>query len=224
MRRILHGRADASAGPSAQADGGARVTPRRRATRKHPDLSTRLLPLIPAGQWKSDPDTALSTLYEDAQSRATEVCDWYMADRLGRRRPSQLLRFAALVLASAGGIIPLVNVAAGQDASGWGYLLLAAAGVCYGIDHFLGLSAGWMRDMTTVQRVRRRLQEFQFAWMQINAADARKDPAETSVDAYLKLVHDFDCDLEDLVISETADWVSEFQSGLQQLDAATSKK
>jgi hypothetical protein len=78
--------------------------------------------------------------------------------------------------------------------------------------------------MTTVQRVRRRLQEFQFAWMQINAADARKDPPETSVDAYLKLVHDFDCDLEDLVISETADWVSEFQSGLQQLDAATSKK
>lgn len=224
MRLIHHGKAAGSADPAGQADGGARGIPARRAARKHPDLSTRLLPLIPAVQWKSDPDKALSALYEDAQSRATEVCDWYMADRLGRRKPSQLLRFAALVLASAGGIVPLVNVAAGQDASGWGYLLLAAAGVCYGIDHFLGLSAGWMRDMTTVQRIRRRLQEFQFAWMQINAADARKDPPQTSVDAYLKLVHDFDCDLEDLVISETADWVSEFQSGLQQLDAATSKK
>lgn len=220
MKRTILGRAAGSAAQAGQA-GAVRPGPGRG---KRPDLPTRLLSLIPAQEWKANPEKALTMLYEDAQSRATEVCDWYLADRLQRKRLSRVLRGLALLLAAAGGLVPLANVTVGQNASGWGYVLLALAGVCYGFDRFLGLSSGWMRDVTTAQRARRRLQEFQFAWMELSAADARQEPPQASVAAYLTLVRDFDCDLEDLVMGETSDWVSEFKSGLQQLDAATSKK
>jgi hypothetical protein len=194
-------------------------TPRRR----RPDLPTRLVPLIAPEQWK-DPGKALQVLYEDAQARAIEVCDWYMADRLGRKRASRILRGLALVLAAAGGLVPLANVTVGQSVSGWGYLLLALAGVCFGFDRYLGLSSGWMRDVMTAQRVQRRLQDFQFAWIELNAADAGLDQAQSSPLPYLELVREFARDLSDLVIGETGDWVAEFQTGLQQLESATSKK
>jgi hypothetical protein len=217
MRRIAQVQADSPEGKRS-ATGS-----QRRAKGRRPDLSTRLLPLIEPEQWQ-DPREALSMLYADAQARAIEVCDWYMADRVPRKSVSRILRGLALVLASAGGLVPLANVTIGQGVSGWGYLLLALAGVCFGLDRFLGLSSGWMRDVTTAQRVQRRLQDFQFSWLEMNAADARKNPPETSPEPYLKLLHDFACDLSDLVLGETGEWVSEFQSGLQQLETATSKR
>jgi hypothetical protein len=191
--------------------------------RRRPDLPTRLLPLIAPENWKN-PGEALQVLYEDAQARAIEICDWYMADRLGRKRASRILRGLVLVLAAAGGLVPLANITMGTSVSGWGYLLLALAGVCFGFDRYLGLSSGWMRDVTTAQRVQRRLQGFQFAWMKLNVTDARDDVTESSPLPYLELLRDFANDLSDLVMGETDDWVSEFQTGLQQLESATSKK
>jgi hypothetical protein len=191
--------------------------------RRRPDLPTRLVPLIAPERWK-DPGAALQVLYEDAQARAIEVCDWYMADRLGRKRASRILRGLALVLAAAGGLVPLANVTVGQSVSGWGYLLLALAGVCFGFDRYLGLSSGWMRDVMTAQRVQRRLQDFQFAWIELNAADACPGQVQSSPLPYLELLREFARDLSDLVIGETGDWVAEFQTGLQQLESATSKK
>jgi SMODS and SLOG-associating 2TM effector domain 2 len=191
--------------------------------RRRPDLPTRLLPPIAPENWKN-PGEALQILYEDAQTRAIEICDWYMADRLGRKRASRVLRGLALVLAAAGGLVPLANVTIGQSVSGWGYLFLALAGVCFGFDHYLGLSTGWMRDIATAQRVQRRLQSFQFAWMELNAVEARKDCPESSPLPYLELLRDFAHDLSDLVIGETDDWVAEFQTGLQQLESVASRK
>jgi hypothetical protein len=218
MRRTAEIQAADQAGGNSTAQAS-----RRRARRRRPDLSVRLVPLIAPEQWR-EPREALSMLYAEAQAQAIEICEWYMADRTSRKFVSRILRGLALLLASAGGLVPLANVATGQGVSGLGYVLLALAGVCFGFDRFLGLSTGWMRDVTTAQRVQRRLQEFQFSWLEMNAADARKDPPETAPEPYLKLLREFVCDLSDLVLGETGEWVSEFQSGLQQLESATSKR
>jgi hypothetical protein len=129
----------------------------------------------------------------------------------------------SVLLAAAGGLIPLANVTTGQSVSGWGYLLLAGAGVCFGFDRFLGLSAGWMRDMTTAQRIQRRLQSFQFDWMALDAASAVSGTAAV-VEPYLTLLRGFSMDLSDIMIEETSEWVSEFQSGLQVLEAQTGRR
>lgn len=178
-----------------------------------------------AERWQ-EPGAVLAELYNDAESRAIEACEWYLADRRGKKNASRLLRALAVLLASAGGLIPLANVTTGQSVSGWGYVLLAGAGVCFGFDRFLGLSAAWMRDMTTSQRIQRRLQLFQFDWTALDAARAvgGADGAADAVDAYLTLLRDFATDLSDLMIEETGEWVSEFQSGLQVLEAQTGRR
>lgn len=174
---------------------------------------------MPAERWRQ-PEAVLAELYDDAQSRAVEACEWYLADRRGKKTASRLLRGLAMLLASAGGLIPLANVTTGQSVSGWGYVLLAGAGVCFGFDRVLGLSAGWMRDMTTAQRIQRRLQAFQFDWTALDAARAI-DGTSVSVEPYLTLLRDFATGLSDLMIEETGEWVSEFQSGLAMLEART---
>lgn len=172
-----------------------------------------------AERWEQ-PEEVLAELYEDAQSRAIEAHDWYLADRVGKKHASRILRVLAVLLASAGGLIPLANVTTGQAASGWGYVLLAGAGVCFGFDRLLGLSAGWMRDMTTAQRIQRRLQAFQFDWM---ALDASRAANGISVDtaAYLALLREFAASLSSIMLEETSEWVAEFQSGLQALETQT---
>jgi hypothetical protein len=166
----------------------------------------------------------LAEFYNDAQARAIETCEWYLADRRGKKMASRMLRGLAVLLAAAGGLVPLASVTTGQSVSGWGYVLLAGAGVCFGFDRFLGLSAGWMRDMTTVQRIQRRLQLFQLDWTTLDATRVTSGGDGTAVEPYLTLLRDFATDLSDLIIEETSEWVSEFQSGLQVLEAQTSRK
>lgn len=192
-----------------------------RVRRRKSDMVPRPFPIVAAERWKQ-PEAVLAELYDEAQSRAIEVCEWYLADRLGKRTVSRLLRGLAVVLASAGGLIPLANVTIGQAVSGWGYVLLAGAGVCFGFDRFLGLSSAWMRDMVTAQRIQRRLQVFQFDWTALDAA--RGGAAVAAIEPYLTLLRDFATDLSDLMIEETSEWVSEFQSGLQVLEAQTSRR
>ena len=190
--------------------------------RRKNDLTPRPFPLVVAERWKQ-PEAVLAEFYDNAQTRAIEACEWYLLDRRGKRRASRLLRALAVLLASAGGLIPLANVTTGQSVSGWGYVLLAGAGVCFGFDRFLGLSAAWMRDMTTAQRIQRRLQMFQFDWTALDTDRAARGTAVIA-EPYLTLLRDFAMDLSDLMIEETREWVSEFQSGLQLLEAQTGRR
>lgn len=191
--------------------------------RRKNDLKPRPFPLVPPDRWKH-PETVLADLYQDAQSRAIEAYEWYLADRISKKYASRILRGLAVLLAAAGGLVPLANVTAGQVVSGWGYILLAGAGVCFGFDRFLGLSSGWMRDIVTAQRIQRRLQSFEFDWTALDAAAALGEPRIMTPEPYLRLLRDFASDLSDIVIAETGDWVAEFQSGLQQLEAQTSRR
>lgn len=189
--------------------------------RRNSDLKPQPFPIVTAERWKQ-PEAVLAEFYNNAQARAIDACEWYLIDRRGKKTASRLLRGLALLLAAGGGLIPLANVTTGQSVSGWGYLLLAGAGVCFGFDRFLGLSTGWMRDMTTAQRIQRRLQLFQFDWTAMDATRAA-DGTAVAVEPYLALLRDFVMDLSDLMIEETGEWVSEFQSGLQVLEAQTSR-
>jgi hypothetical protein len=191
--------------------------------RRSRDLTAQPLPVVSAERW-IDPSAVLGELYEHVQARAIETADWYLTQRRGKKTASRVLRSLALLLASAGGIVPLANVTAGQAASGWGYILLAGAGVCFGLDRFLGLSAGWMRYMVTSERIQRRLYVFQFDWTTLEAAAAAAAGVPLDPAPYLALLRTFAIDLSDIVLGETGEWVAEFQSGLTALEAQTKHK
>jgi hypothetical protein len=196
--------------------------PRKRTG--HRDLGARAFPLIDAEQWQH-PDSVLRQLYLDTEEQAIEACDWYLRDRLRKKDASRILRGLAIAFAAAGGLFPLVSATVGRGQIGWGYVLLVLAGVCVGFDHFLGLSSRWMRDVVTAQKINHRLQEFQLDWAALYARDIR-EPGVKAVDVqeYLELIRKFVTDLSRIMIEETAEWVTEFQTGLHQLESQTGRK
>jgi SMODS and SLOG-associating 2TM effector domain 2 len=196
----------------------------RRGGPRQRDLTARSFPLVNADQWRR-PETVLRRMYLDAEARAIEAYEWYLRDRVRKKTASRALRGLGVTMAAAGGLVPLAGVTSGGGPSGWGYVLLALAGVCVGFDHFLGLSSGWMRDMVTAQKIQRQLQEFQLDWASMNAEDAaRTAPAGVDVQQYLDLLRSFTTGLSGIMAEETTEWVNEFQSGLSQLQSQTGRK
>ena len=51
---------------------------------------------------------ALTELFKRSEDRAIEAIDWYLADKRLKRRISQILRGATILLGAAGGLAPLV--------------------------------------------------------------------------------------------------------------------
>ncbi|MEU4406823.1 SLATT domain-containing protein [Streptosporangium sp. NPDC023963] len=197
-------------------------TPSRRRTSRQPDLGVRSFPLVSAEEWRA-PEEVLRRMYLEAEERAIEAYTWYMRDRVRKRASSKVLRGAAIVLAAAGGLQPLASAAGAGGGLGWGYVLLASAGVCVAFDHFLGLSSRWMRDMVCAQEIQSRLHDFQLDWAVLNARDAL-DQGPIPVEEYLELLRTFIIDLSAIMTRETGEWVTEFQSGLAQLNLPPGQK
>jgi SMODS and SLOG-associating 2TM effector domain 2 len=206
---------------AARRDGPGRGGQRRG---RRTDLRARTFPLLQADQWRH-PGEALTGMYRDAENRAIEAYDWYLADRIRKRTYSRLLRALAIILAAAGGLQPLISAASSKMGFAWGYVLLASAGICVGFDHFFGISTRWMRDVVTAQKLQQRLQKFQLDWASLDAAGAFAPDAESgSVHKYLDLLRDFITDMSGIMMDETAEWVAEFQTGIAQLKHQTTRQ
>ncbi|MFF5112378.1 SLATT domain-containing protein [Streptosporangium sp. NPDC000509] len=196
--------------------------PGEHRTFRQADLVARTFPLVSTEEWRA-PEEVLRRMYLEAEGRAIEAYTWYMRDRVRKRASSKILRGVAIVLAAAGGLQPLASAAGAGGGLGWGYILLASAGVCVAFDHFLGLSSRWMRDMVAAQEIQSRLHDFQLDWAVLNARDAL-DQRSIPVEEYLELLRTFITDLSAIVTRETNEWVTEFQSGLAQLNLPSTQK
>jgi hypothetical protein len=203
-----------------QNERGMANTPRRGG---RADLRSRPFPLPTSDDW-TRPDEVLRRLYQHAEAHAIETADWYLAHRRGKRAYSRLLRALSILLVTAGGLEPLAAAASSGRGIGWGYVLLGGAGACVGFDHFFGTSSGWMRYMTTAQRIDLRLRRFQLDWATRNAADVLDGTAALDVAGYLLLLREFVDDIAAITAAETGEWVAEFQTGLVQLETQAHSK
>ncbi|MEW2521754.1 SLATT domain-containing protein [Actinacidiphila alni] len=168
---------------------------------------------------------ALARLREWAEQEAQDAIDWYQRDKRRKRLASRLLQALAIALAVAGTAVPLATVASGGSGQGWGYVLLAVAAGCKGFDHFFGLSAGWMRDITVAHALRGELNAVRLEW----AADVLRagpggaaartsgpmEPAE--VERQLALITRLVTAVRGQVESETVDWRTDLSARLRQL-------
>ncbi|MFG2926572.1 SLATT domain-containing protein [Streptomyces sp. NPDC048305] len=177
------------------------------------DLAGRAFPL---GDW-GEPAERLDELYRWVEAGALETADWYLRDRVRKRRMARLLRFATAAGVVAGATLPLLDLTGELHGSaGWGYLSLLLGAACMACDRYFGLTSGWIRNLATAQAVQRRLQALQFDWSSECVREVlgpTEGTASEAAERCLGVLRRFSEDITELVRMETADWMVEFRAG-----------
>ncbi|MQS34835.1 SLATT domain-containing protein, partial [Streptomyces katsurahamanus] len=174
------------------------------------DLTGRPFPL---GDW-GEPAERLDELFRWVETGALRTVQWYLADRVWKRRTGRALRTGAATGFIAGAALPLVDLTGAlPGAAGWGYLSLLLGAACLACDRYFGVTSGWMRHVATAQAVQRRLQTLQFDWASESVREVlgpAEGTASEAAERCLKVLRSFSEDVTELVRAETADWMREF--------------
>jgi hypothetical protein len=167
---------------------------------------------------------SIQMLYVHVESQALEAINWYVRDKRSKARWSRVLRFLTIILTAAGGLVPLLRVS-GVKAVGaeWGYVLLALAAACVGLDRFFGFSSAWMRYLTTSMALQRLLLEFQMDWAIMNATLRDSPVTSGQCMELLQRIKVFGAAVLHEVENETLAWVAEFQSVLARIEQQAEK-
>ncbi|MGW0465347.1 SLATT domain-containing protein [Streptomyces sp. NPDC003027] len=171
---------------------------------------------FPLGDW-GEPAERLDELYRWVESQALRTAEWYLSDRVWKRRCAQALRLGTALGVIAGAALPLLDLTEVADgAAAWGYLSLLLGAACVACDRYFGLTSGWMRDVATAQAVQRRLRTLQFDWASESVREVlgpTEGTASEAAERCLGVLRRFSEDVTELVRVETADWMVEFRSG-----------
>jgi hypothetical protein len=194
---------------------GALRRPSWRPPRRAPRGDLRGTP-FPLGDW-NHPAARLDELYRWAEDSAIRTIEWYLNDRLWKRRSARALRIGAVLSTAVGMGLPLLALAAAQPGlARWGYVWLLVAAACVGADRWFGLTSGWMRDVATAQAVHRRLEALRFDWASESVREVlgpAEGTATEAVERCLAVLRRFCEDVSELVRDETMDWMVEFRAG-----------
>jgi hypothetical protein len=195
----------------------------------NPKIGRNLEPAILSDMSLNPSDQAayLEGIRKYAEGQTTQAINWYLKRKGPISLISKGLRFAAIVLGTIGGLLPLLPaplMAAwlGPEAPNanaqFGYVFLALAGAFVLSDKLFGVSSNWMRYMTTVMALKRHQAEFEMDWARLlldvegnqPSADQQKNMLDRLTDFRLKVVGEME--------QETHAWVAEFKSNLAQLE------
>ncbi|MFF3402213.1 SLATT domain-containing protein [Streptomyces sp. NPDC002659] len=192
--------------PGGPARGERGEAPRR-------DLAGRPFPL---GDW-GEPAERLDELYRWVEAGALRTAQWYLVDRVWKRRAARVLRIGTALGVIAGAVLPLLEVTGVRDGtSRWGYLSLLLGAACLACDRYFGLTSGWIRNVATAQAVQRKLLGLQFDWASECVREVlgpAEGTASEATERCLGVLRRFTEDVAELVRAETADWMVEFGSG-----------
>ncbi|MBD0712065.1 MULTISPECIES: SLATT domain-containing protein [unclassified Streptomyces] len=171
---------------------------------------------FPLGDW-GEPADRLDELYRWVEGHALRTAEWYLCDRVWKRRGARVLRLGTALGAIAGATMPLLDLTGvARGAAGWGYVSLLLGAACLACDRYFGLTSGWMRDVATAQAVQRRIQTLRFDWATECVREVlgpTEGTASEAAERCLTVLRRFADDVTELVRAETADWMVEFRSG-----------
>jgi len=168
---------------------------------------------------RGGPEESLEGLFRLLEARAIQAADWYLQEKKSKARWSRGLRFLAIVLASAGGLVPLMALGGiGHLNPAVGYLLLGGAAATVAFDRLFGFSSAWMRYMTTAMTLERLLVEFQLEWARSRALAADADEVAKQFD----VLDRFGSAVASAVEEETVVWASEFGTNIHGFETRVS--
>lgn len=170
---------------------------------------------------------SLTRLFQYVEKHAQDSIDWYGRKKSRKAWMSSWLRLLAIFWTTLGGLTPILG------SIGWheltilktpvslgnvGYLFLGFAAACLGLDKFFGFSSGWMRYITTMMALQRRLSEFRFEWAMMLAKMAEQKPTTDQVQLMIQRLKEFLITVDTDVDQETQAWVSEFKTNLSEVE------
>jgi hypothetical protein len=198
-----------------------------RSVRNRLEIRTAL-PGVEFPDWDSqDARKSLQILFVATVKQGESAIAWYRDNIRMKRFGSQILRSAAIVLASIGALLPLVVAAASRfdqsntwknwvDAQ-WGYIAFATAAACVAADKFYGFSSGWIRYMKTQMALEGALTDLRYDWIALLSKVATQQPTGDQIQGMLQKMKDFVVLVRTQVQQETDAWVLEFQANLADL-------
>jgi hypothetical protein len=187
-----------------------------------PDLNRE--PIVTWDRYKDkSPSEALDQIYRDAQTSSATKRNWYWTKIKVHRWWSRSARGWALALLVLGTALPLVaglsdnpshRLACTQGA----IIILAVAGLIQVADKTFGWSSGWTRYITTATAMGNATDVFDMAWSK--HLISKTTPLDASdMQTLFALAEQLERDLIKLVSDETNGWITEFNAGINLLDA-----
>jgi conflict system pore-forming effector with SLATT domain/uncharacterized protein DUF5670 len=172
----------------------------------------------------AEPEVSLTQIYIYVLDEAAKSTKWYWKNKGSKATLSRVIRFAVWALAAVGGLLPIIGALLEDHFPNldltnglWASLLLGIAAALLGLDKGFGFSSGWARYVLTATNIRKSLEEFRLDWTVLRAKAGSSLTAET-VAPLIERAKQFRSDVEGLVLQETKDWVTEFQSTMQQME------
>jgi hypothetical protein len=172
-----------------------------------------------------NPSDSLKNIFSYVIGEASKSTNWYWHNKGSKARLSQIIRFMAWILAAVGGLLPVIGSLFGKyfpqlefTNSLWASLLLGIAAALIGLDKAFGYSSGWARYVLTATNIRKSLEEFRMDWADLMAKAGTPLKTADQVTPLIERARQFRSDVEALVLQETKDWVTEFQSSMAQME------
>ena len=148
------------------------------------------------------------SLVQDRIEYAIRYIDWYRKKKNRLQVFSKILRVLAIIFISLGSISPLIAKMHPVFDPYYGYVLLAIGGSMLLADRVFGLSAGWSRFMVAALELEALTESFKIKII----GEIEKDDQQ-----FLQLCLEFTQGVSEIVGAETKIWVSEFNSGREEL-------
>ena len=182
------------------------------------------------------PFESLGEIHKYVIEEAAKSTDWYWARKIWKSRSSQAIRFLFWLLATIGGLLPVVGTLFDKFFARhsvdfknglWASFFLIIATALLGLDKAFGFSSGWARYVLAASNIRKSLEEFRLDWTNlmakagpdlIAASAANAKPSPETVTPLIERAKQFRSEVEGLVLQETKDWVTEFQSTMAQME------
>lgn len=164
----------------------------------------------------------LAEVYSRVTGDARMAIEWYRLSRKPKKRAAMAVRWSAVLLISASGLIPLfVEVFPIKGAPPFNPLItslvVALAAALFGLDKFFNYSSGWMRYVKTDLALQGALGEFEFDWQIARAAWTTPEPTPGQLAEMLGRCKTFAATIKGIVADETNLWITEFQASMAQL-------
>ena len=175
------------------------------------------------------PNESLKEIHDYAIDQAIKSMDWYWKHKGAKALFSQTVRFFAWVLAAVSGILPILANLYDADQKNWFHsplvpsLLLGIAAALLGLDKAFGYSTGWARYVLTATNIRKILEQFRLDWAELMmqsgiSAQPANPITAPQVAPLIECAMQFRTEVENQVLQETKDWITEFQTNTAQLE------
>ncbi len=163
---------------------------------------------------------SLDPLYKYVVTTTDKAIDWYYKKKKLKRFLGLWLRIVAIVLIALAGILPILILINECGNAAWSSIIVALAALMIAIDKFGGFTSGWIRYVMATQKLNQVLEEFRFGWESQKLSLRDKPLSPDELQSLIKNCQETLQKVQTIVSDETLKWVAEFQSALNELEAA----